>query len=116
MIIVVAVIFTILITVYSVFIFITIWGKPHHDSYTCYLPPQRKDHAMNDDEFGDPWASERPLDPRIPDHVETDLKLIAVVPLPAASMEWLGTVRSYLSDGHSMRAAVMAANIAYPLS
>jgi hypothetical protein len=116
MIVAVAVIFTSILITYSFVIFVPIRGKPHHDSYTCYLPPQRKDHAMNDDESGDPWASERPLDPRIPDHVETDLKLIAVVPLPAASTEWLGTVRSYLSDGHSMRAAVMAANIAYPLS
>jgi hypothetical protein len=62
----------------------------------------------------DPWANERPADPRMPDRVETGM-LAGLVPLPDSSMEWLGTIHRYLADGHSTRASVMAANIAYPL-
>lgn len=61
----------------------------------------------------DPWASERPLGSS-PDRT-IDAKLAAVVPLPVDSMEWLGTIQTYIAGGHSIRAAVMAANIAYPL-
>lgn len=61
----------------------------------------------------DPWAFERPIgsDPDRP----VDARLAAVVPLPADSMEWLGTIQSYTADGYSLLMAVRAANIAYPV-
>jgi len=61
----------------------------------------------------DPWAFERRLGSN--PECAIDAKLAAVVPMTAASMQWLGTVQTYLADGYTIRASVIAANIRYPL-
>jgi hypothetical protein len=61
----------------------------------------------------DPWAFEKPLGSE-PDRT-VDAKLAAVVPLPAASMEWYRAIRRMTSGGRDIATAVKIANQMYPI-
>jgi hypothetical protein len=44
-----------------------------------------------------------------------ELDTVDISVLAAGSTEWLGTIQTYLADGHDIGISVKAANIAYPL-